>query len=90
MVALFRYEALSDFDLVMRPAARGSAAWPASWKPRRQRLGRLGNGELFLVADNRANSPKGQPHPRLRSLRRVRLHRALLQSAATPLKAGYL
>ena len=32
-------------------------------EPRRQRLGQLGDGELFLIDEDRTDSPQGLPHP---------------------------
>ena len=53
----------------------------------RQCLGQLGDGELLLLAEGRTDRTQSLPHPRCRPRRRVRLHRALLQSATAPFKA---
>ena len=49
-----------------------------------QYVGQLGDEELFLFAENRTHRPQGRPDAQRGSCRRVRLHRALLQSEATP------
>ena len=46
----------------------------------RQRLGQRCDGELLLLAQNREDRQKGVPVPRRGEGRRLRLHRAILQS----------
>ena len=57
-------------------------------EPVGQRLGQCGDGELLLLAQDRANGPQGLPNERRRQGRCVRLHRALLQPEATALDTG--
>ena len=67
------------------PAADGRARRRLLDEPLRQRLGQRGDGELLLVAQDRAHGAQDLPHPGRGQGRCVRLHRALLQSAATAL-----
>lgn len=53
-------------------------------EPIRQRVDQRGDGEL-LLAEDRTHGPQDLPDPGSSPSRRVRLHRALLQPAATPL-----
>ena len=55
-----------------------------SGEPRRKRLGQRRDGKLLLLAQDRANSAQDVPDTRPGQGRRVRLHRALLQSATPP------
>ena len=48
-------------------------------EPIRQRLGQRGDGELLLVAEDRANGTQNLPHQERGQSRCVRLHRAVLQ-----------
>ena len=49
-------------------------------EPLRQRLGQRRDGELLLLAEDRADRQKGLSLPRRRESRCLRLHRAVLQS----------
>lgn len=50
-------------------------------------LGQLGHGELFQFSEGRARSPQGVQDTKPGPLRRVRLHRGLIQPDASPFDA---
>ena len=54
-------------------------------EPIGKRLGQCRDGELLLIAEDRADRPQNLPHARSCQGRGVRLHRALLQSDPPPL-----
>ena len=57
-------------------------------EPRRKLLGQCGDGEFLLLAEDGTHGGEDIPNERRRQGRRVRLHRALLQSAAATFDAG--
>ena len=63
------------------PALDGGPRHRLLDEPRRQRLGQRRDGELLLLAQDRTNGAQDLPDARPGQGRRVRLHRALLQSA---------
>ena len=56
--------------------------------PRRGRVDEGRDGELLLVAQNRADRPPNIPHSQSGQSRRVRSHRTLLQSGTQTLAVG--
>ena len=66
------------------PAAHGRQRCRLFDEPLRKRMGQRRHGKLLFVAENRADRPKGLPYAGRRQgrrvrLRRVRLHRKILQ-----------
>ena len=59
------------------PAADGRSRHHLLDEPIGQCLGQCGDGELLLLAQDRAHGPQGLPHEGRSQGRRVRLHRAL-------------
>ena len=70
------------------PAAARRSRHHLQHEPQRQRVGQLGDGELLLEPQDRAGEPAAVPDPRGGPRRRVRLHRAVLQSQAATLNVA--
>ena len=69
------------------PAADGRSRRHLQHEPLRQRLGQCGDGELLLIAQDRAHGTQDVPDAGPSQSRRVRLHRALLQCPPQALDA---
>ena len=67
--------------------AAGRTGHRVQHEPRWRGLGQLGDGELLQQLENRTDCTQGLPLARAGQVRRVRLHRAVLQADAPPLDA---